>query len=223
MVLIGIANGAFGTLGAVFGPRPIFCRPRGSDDEPCHCCGALIQIPHGRLSDRMDRRLVLPRWPASAHWRAGFSRCSSPAMSWSFSPSCRFMAPPPMRSIRWRPRMPTITLAGELCEGVGRAVAALWRWHDHRADDRRSGHGSVRPLCALRHHVVAHVAITIYAVIRSRVRAPVPASDRDAYLPLGHITVKTPESFNLSPLAGGTADEGQGGDRHGKGTEEKAA
>ncbi len=63
---------------------------------------------------------------------------------------------------------------------------------------------------------LAHVAITIYAVFRSRMRAPVPTADREAYIPLGHITVKTPESFNLSPLAGGSTEEGQGGDRHGK-------
>ncbi len=46
---------------------------------------------------------------------------------------------------------------------------------------------------------MAHILITAYAIIRSRLRAPVPASDRDAFTTTGPMA--TPESLSLSPRA----------------------
>ena len=46
---------------------------------------------------------------------------------------------------------------------------------------------------------LAHLLITAYAILRSRRRAPVPASDRDAFITTGPLT--TPESLTLSPRA----------------------
>lgn len=60
ILLVGIANGAFGTLGAVFG------RQAGLSDSTVAAmmsvaifAGAVMQLPAGRLSDRIDRRYVL--------------------------------------------------------------------------------------------------------------------------------------------------------------------
>lgn len=60
ILLIGIANGAFGTLGAVFG------RQAGLSDSTVAAMmsvaifsGAVMQLPAGRISDRIDRRYVL--------------------------------------------------------------------------------------------------------------------------------------------------------------------
>ncbi|GAK68840.1 putative major facilitator superfamily transporter [Agrobacterium rubi TR3 = NBRC 13261] len=60
ILLIGIANGAYGTLGAVFGARA------GLDPTTIAIMvsvtifiGALAQFPAGKLSDRIDRRYVL--------------------------------------------------------------------------------------------------------------------------------------------------------------------
>ena len=47
----------------------------------------------------------------------------------------------------------------------------------------------------------AHILITAYAIIRSRMRAPVPASDRDAFSPVNAGAPTTPESLQLSPRA----------------------
>ncbi|MCA0341208.1 MAG: MFS transporter, partial [Proteobacteria bacterium] len=67
IVLIGIANGAFGTLGAVFGanaglsPSTIAIMM-----SVAIFAGAVMQLPAGRLSDRVDRRIVLAALSAIA-------------------------------------------------------------------------------------------------------------------------------------------------------------
>ena len=58
--LIGLANGAFGTLGPVYGSR--IGLPLASIATMMSGAligGALLQVPFGRLSDRLDRRQVL--------------------------------------------------------------------------------------------------------------------------------------------------------------------
>lgn len=58
--LIGIANGCFGTLGAVYGSRiGLSTSMVGIMMSIAVVAGALIQLPVGRLSDVMDRRYVL--------------------------------------------------------------------------------------------------------------------------------------------------------------------
>ena len=58
--LIGIANGAFGTLGAVYGSRiGLSASMVGLMMSIAVVFGAVVQIPVGRLSDKMDRRIVL--------------------------------------------------------------------------------------------------------------------------------------------------------------------
>lgn len=67
VILIGIANGAWGTLGAVFGSLS------GIDKTTIAlmvsftiAAGALMQIPVGRFSDRIDRRYVMASVAGSA-------------------------------------------------------------------------------------------------------------------------------------------------------------
>jgi MFS family permease len=58
--LIGVANGSFGTLGAVYGSRIGFSATMvGAMMSIAVIAGAVVQIPIGRLSDVMDRRYVL--------------------------------------------------------------------------------------------------------------------------------------------------------------------
>ncbi|MFB2601924.1 MFS transporter, partial [Rhizobium phaseoli] len=56
---------------------------------------------------------------------------------------------------------------------------------------------------------VAHVLITGYAIVRSRIRAAVPASDRDAYttIPTGTSPMLTPESMSLADRGTGKSPE----------------
>ncbi|MCO6389180.1 MFS transporter [Aliihoeflea sp. 40Bstr573] len=59
-LLVGIANGAWGTLGAVYGARiGISTVEIALMMSLVVLAGALAQMPVGRLSDRMDRRYVL--------------------------------------------------------------------------------------------------------------------------------------------------------------------
>jgi MFS family permease len=221
MVLIGIANGAFGTLGAVFGSKANLSAGHVAlMMSLAIAAGALIQIPTGRLSDRVDRRLVLAALAgvaALAGWVVALFQPSSVA----------------------------VLLAAVSVYGA--AANALYPLAAAHANDHASPENYVKvsggllllygigtiigptlggpvmaafgPYALFVITSVAHVAITIYAVFRSRVRAPVPTADRDAYLPMGHITVKTPESFNLSPLATGPGDEAQSTNRQDKGWE----
>jgi MFS family permease len=58
--LVGVANGAFGTLGAVYGARIELSNANIAYMMSVPViAGALMQLPFGRLSDRMDRRYVL--------------------------------------------------------------------------------------------------------------------------------------------------------------------
>jgi MFS family permease len=58
--LVGVANGGFGTLGAVYGTRIELSNANIAYMMSVPViAGALMQLPFGRLSDRMDRRYVL--------------------------------------------------------------------------------------------------------------------------------------------------------------------
>jgi MFS family permease len=45
----------------------------------------------------------------------------------------------------------------------------------------------------------AHALITVYAIIRSRLRAPIPVGERDSYQSISSGTQTTPESLALNP------------------------
>ena len=48
---------------------------------------------------------------------------------------------------------------------------------------------------------VSHILIVAYAILRSRMRAPVPVGERDSYQSVSSGTTVTPESLALSPRA----------------------
>ena len=59
-LLVGVANGAWGTLGAVYGARiGISTTEIALMMSLTVIAGAVMQLPVGRLSDRTDRRFVL--------------------------------------------------------------------------------------------------------------------------------------------------------------------
>ncbi|TIS31080.1 MAG: MFS transporter, partial [Mesorhizobium sp.] len=59
-VLIGVANGAWGTLGTVYGARiGISTAEIALMMSLVVVAGAAMQLPAGRLSDKTDRRFVL--------------------------------------------------------------------------------------------------------------------------------------------------------------------
>ncbi|MCF3638433.1 MFS transporter [Rhizobium sp. TRM95111] len=203
IVLIGIANGAFGTLGAVFGanaglsPSTIALMM-----SVTIFAGAAMQLPAGRLSDRIDRRFVLAALAAVA--------ASSGLLLFVIEPA-------------------SVTVLLVLIAIYGATANALYPIAVSHANDYASAEDFVKvsggllllygvgtiigptlggpimsavgPYALFMVTCWAHVLITAYAIFRSRRRAAVPASARDAYTTINPGTLTTPESLHLSPRA----------------------
>jgi MFS family permease len=203
ILLIGISNGAYGTLGAVFG------RQAGLTDSNVALmmsttifAGAVMQFPAGRLSDRIDRRYVLAALAAIAAL-AGLSI---------------FLVEPS-----------SVIMLMVLVGIYGATANALYPIAVSHANDFATPEDFVKisggllllygigtiigptiggpimsatgPYGLFMITACAHVLITIYAIFRSRMRAAVPASERDAYSTINPGTMTTPESLQLSPRA----------------------
>ena len=211
MVLIGISNGAFGTLGAVFGAKAnLSSGSIATMMSLAIFAGAMMQIPAGKLSDRIDRRMVLAGLAGVAAFAGWVLALFHPtnvtillivtslygAMANSLYPIAAAHANDHASSEDF------VKVSGGLLllYGVGTIIGPTI------GGPIMSAFG---PYALFAITAFAHVMITIYAVFRSRVRAAIPAEDRDAYMPVGHMGIKTPESFNLSPRANVELDETQ--------------
>jgi MFS family permease len=202
ILLVGIANGAYGTLGAVFGARA------GLSDgnialmmSSTIFAGAVMQFPAGRLSDRIDRRYVL----------AGMSAVAAIAGLLIFL---------------LQPSAPALLISLVILYG---AVAnTLYPITVAHANDFASSEDFVKvsggllllygigtiigptvggpimsnigPYALFAVTAIAHVLITGYAIMRSRMRASKPAHERDAYtnMPSANSQMITPESLTLA-------------------------
>ncbi|EJJ24961.1 MFS transporter [Rhizobium sp. CF142] len=205
ILLVGIANGAYGTLGAVFGAGA------GLSDTSIAVmmsatifAGAIMQLPAGRLSDRIDRRYVLAAMSAIA----------------ALAGLLIFVL---------HPSSPTFLIGLVILYG---AVAntlypiAVAHANDFAASEDfvkvsgglllLYGIGTVigptiggpvmsviSPHALFLVTALAHLLITGYAIVRSRIRAAIPASDRDAYT-----TIPTATSPTLTPQSMSLADRG---------------
>jgi MFS family permease len=212
ILLVGIANGAYGTLGAVFG------RQVGLTDSDVALmmsttifAGAVMQFPAGRLSDRIDRRYVLAALAAIA--------AVAGTLIFLIEPTHVIML---------------ITLVGI----YGATANALYPIAVSHANDFATPEDFVKisggllllygigtiigptiggpimtvtgPYGLFMITACAHVLITVYAIFRSRMRAAVPASERDAYSTINPGTLTTPESLQLSPRAAPFEEEPNG-------------
>ncbi|MBW9065240.1 MFS transporter [Rhizobium herbae] len=203
ILLVGIANGAYGTLGAVFG------RQVGLTDSDVALmmsttifAGALMQFPAGRLSDMIDRRYVLSALAAVA--------ATAGALIFLIEPT-------------------GVILLIALVSVYGATANALYPIAVSHANDFATPEDFVKisggllllygigtiigptiggpimtvtgPYGLFMITACAHVLITAYAIFRSRMRAAVPASERDSYSTINPGTLTTPESLQLSPRA----------------------
>lgn len=201
ILLVGIANGAWGTLGAVFGAKAgLSAGDIALMMTITIFAGAAMQLPAGRMSDRMDRRYVLAILSGIA-FLAGIQM---------------FLLEP----------MNVVTVL--ILVGVYGAMAnALYPIAVAHANDfaRPSeflnvsggllllyGIGTVigpsvggpimqafGPYALFGVTAAAHVLITVHAIVRSRLRAPIPVGERDSYSSVSSGTQTTPESLALSP------------------------
>ncbi|PDS32834.1 MFS transporter [Rhizobium phaseoli] len=211
ILLVGIANGAYGTLGAVFGAGA------GLSDTSIAImmsatifAGAMMQLPAGRLSDRIDRRYVLAAMSAIAAL-AGLLifmlHPTSPALLIGlvvlYGAVANTLYPIAVAHANdFAASEDFVKVSGGLLllYGIGTVIGPTLGGPVMSA---------ITPHALFLVTAVAHVLITGYAIVRSRIRAAVPASDRDAYttIPTGTSPMLTPESMSLADRGTGKSPE----------------
>ena len=199
--LIGVANGAWGTLGAVYGARVgISTAEIALMMSIVVVAGAVMQLPAGRLSDLTDRRYVLA---GAAVGAAVFALLV-------------FLAQP-------RSSLLVIVMTG----GYGALAYTLYSIAVAHANDHARpeefvkvsggllllyGFGTMvgpvigaglmtmmRPESLFLATALAHILLAAYTLLRINRRAPVPQGAKDAFKTLPADRAVTPESLRLDP------------------------
>ena len=200
-LLIGVANGAWGTLGAVYGARIGISTPEiALMMSLVVVAGAALQVPVGRISDMTDRRYVL----------VGAS------LACAMEGVLIFLV---------APRSGAFVIA--LTAGYGAFAYTLYSLavahaNDHaRPEDfvKVSGGllllygfgtmigpvlgatlmGSMRPESLFLATALPHFLLVGYTLLRISRRAPVPLEDREAFKTLPSERGATPEAVRLDP------------------------
>ncbi|WP_457581301.1 MFS transporter [Ensifer canadensis] len=203
ILLVGIANGAFGTLGAVFG------RQAGLSDSTVAAmmsvaifAGAVMQLPAGRLSDRIDRRYVLAALAGVGALAGLLIFLVEPSQVWIvltliaiYGAAANALYPIAVSHANdFATAEDFVKVSGGLLllYGIGTIIGPTIGGPVMTATG---------PYGLFMITACAHMLITAYAIIRSRMRAPVPVAERDAFSPINAGTAMTPESLQLSPRA----------------------
>ncbi|MCA1406065.1 MFS transporter [Ensifer sp. IC3342] len=203
ILLVGIANGAFGTLGAVFG------RQAGLSDSTVATMmsvaifsGAVMQLPAGRISDRVDRRYVLAALAGVGALAGLLIFLVEPSQVWIvltliaiYGAAANALYPIAVSHANdFATPEEFVKVSGGLLllYGIGTIIGPTIGGPVMTATG---------PYGLFMITACAHMLITAYAIVRSRRRAPVPVAERDAFSPVNAGTPTTPESLQLSPRA----------------------
>jgi MFS family permease len=203
ILLVGIANGAWGTLGAVFGAKAGL----STGDVALMMtitifAGAAMQIPAGRMSDRMDRRYVLAILSGVA-FIAGFQLfliqptnvMTLLILIGVFGATANALYPIAVAHANdFAKSSDFVAISGGLLllYGIGTVIGPTVGGPVMQA---------LGPYALFGVTALSHVMIVAYALIRSRMRAPVPVGERDSYQSVSSGTTVTPESLALNPRA----------------------
>lgn len=201
ILLVGIANGAWGTLGAVFGAKAGLSP---SDIALMMTitifAGAAMQLPAGRMSDRMDRRYVLAILAGIA-FLAGIqmfllepiNNITVLILVGVYGATANSLYPIAVAHANdFAKPSQFLNVSGGLLllYGIGTVIGP-------------SLGGPIMqtfgPYALFGVTSTAHILITVHAIIRSRLRAPIPVGERDSYSSVSSGTTTTPESLALSP------------------------
>lgn len=207
-VLIGVANGAWGTLGAVYGARAgITTAEVATMMSIVVLCGAFSQMPIGRISDRTDRRYVLSG--------AAFLCAMVGLAAFTFAP----------RSVMWI--MVQTAAYGALAYTLYSIAVAHANDHASTEDFVMVSGGllllygfgtmigpvlgallmaRMAPESLFLATAVPHLLLAIYALLRVRVRAPVPIEERDAFKVVPAERAVTPQAGLLDPRSDSDGD-----------------
>jgi MFS family permease len=203
VLLVGVVNGAFGTLAAVWGLGIGLSTPAIAILVSITVvCGALTQVPAGRISDKLDRRHVI----------------IAAAIGAALTGLAIFAVKPHAPNVV----LPLVAIYGGLAYPLyGLAVAHANDYADPSDFVTVSGgllllYGvgtMIGPLAASGLMTLlgpealfiatasGHVVIAAYAYYRTKKRAPIPESVREAFQPVPAARGLTPESAVLDPRA----------------------
>ncbi|PWV97265.1 putative MFS family arabinose efflux permease [Hoeflea marina] len=203
MLLIGIANGAFGTL------APVFANKVGLATGTIAVMmsvtifsGALMQLPAGRMSDRMDRRYVLAALAAIAGFAGLAILIGAPsdigilfgliALYGAMSYTLYSIVVAHANDFAASDQFVTISSGLLLLYGIGTIIGptlgGLAMAGDH-------------PYRLFAITAIAHLGVAGYAVFRSRRRAAVPIGEREVFSSVPGSRNATPASIELDPRA----------------------
>jgi MFS family permease len=195
-LLIGIANGAWGTLGAVYGARVgISTAQIALMMSLVVVAGAVMQLPAGRLSDRTDRRYVLAGAAFGAALfglivflvqpRSGLFVLPATAAYGAFAYTLYSIAVAHANDHARAEDFVKVSGGLLLLYGFGTIIGPLMEW--------------MRPESLFLATALAHICLAGYTMLRIKRRAPVPIEDRDAFKTLPVERSITPESLRLDP------------------------
>lgn len=201
--LTGVANGAFGTLGAVFGTEiGLSAGHVATMMSLAIFAGAVFQIPTGKLSDAMDRRIVLAGLSIVAALSGWLLFLLHPASAFVLfaiifiyggtANSLYPIAAAHANDLAAPEDFVKVSGGLLLLYGMGTVVGPTV------GGAVMSAFG---PYALFSITSVSHVVITVYAVFRSRFGADVTAADKEDYMVIGTTNLTTPENFQLSPRA----------------------
>ncbi|QQR38129.1 MFS transporter [Devosia rhizoryzae] len=204
---VGMANGAFGTLAPVYGYE------RGLDASGiallfavAAILGAIAQVPFGRLSDRIDRRLVLIGLSSFAALAGALTVIINPEAGWGMYLlfAAYGFAANPIYAVAvahandFAKDGDFAKIAGGMLLilgiglAIGPAVASMFM-------------GAWSPVGLFVVTAVFHAALALAAYLRMRVRRSVDAADRAPFQPMSDRNA-TPESFVLDPRTDNDTD-----------------
>ena len=200
-LLIGIANGAWGTLGAVYGARIGISTPQiALMMSLVVIAGAAMQMPAGRISDKTDRRYVLAGAAGGAvlfalalflfQPRSGTFVIILTAAYGAFAYTLYSIAVAHANDHADAADFVKVSSGLLLLYGFGTMIgpllaAWLMDW--------------MRPESLFLATALAHLCLAGYTMLRIGRRAPVPIEDRDAFKTLPVERSITPESIRLDP------------------------
>ena len=203
VLLVGVINGAFGTLAPVFASQiglstGLIALMMGVTIA----CGALTQVPAGRVSDRTDRRYVIVAAAAGAGL-AGFAlfafEPTAPGVVLALAGIYGALTYPiyglaVAQANDYADPGDFVAVSGELLllYGAGTMVGPV------AAGLAMTGSG---PEGLFLVTGVSHTLIAGYAIYRTTRRAPLPAEVRDAHQPVPSPRATTPQTAALDPRA----------------------
>jgi MFS family permease len=208
ILLIGISNGAFGTLGPVFAQQlELSTKYIAYFISAATIGGALLQFPLGKLSDLVDRRKVIAGVALAAAilsvvlaLRSGSAPLLLCAMSLVYGMLIYTIYPIAISHANdWATNISPAQVSGTLLlvYGVGTMIGPIF------ASAAMAGMG---PAGLFWFTCAAHAGIFSYSLWRVMVKTPVPAEDKGSFAAFPLSRAQTPETLAFDPRIEDEAD-----------------